>query len=105
MFELVIAFIAGWMFGTYQTAKNIRKILSKEIELEVTNSGKQDVKVFSIENHKNILYLYDVETGTFVCQGKTIEELAENSFKYKNVDIAVASDSVNVFKFKEGKVL
>ena len=93
------------MFGIYQTVKNIKGILNKEIELEVVNSVKEDVKVFNIEKHKNTFYLYEVSTGTFVCQGQTIEELAENCFKYKNVDMAVASDSVKVFKFKQGKVL
>jgi len=38
-----------------------------------------------VEKHGEFLYLFDVESENFVCQGQTVQELAQTAKTYKNI--------------------
>lgn len=60
-----------------------------------------------VEHTDNMLYLYDSQTNTFICQGKTLEELARLSKQYKNITDAMVLDtkSNTVVTFSDGKIV
>ena len=76
--------------------------LEKEMQkIEERKEGKLVYKL-TVEKHNDILYLYDRESNDFVCQGKTLEELAELCKKYKNIKHGVVLHENKVFMFVDG---
>ena len=52
------------------------------------------------------MFLYDRDANTFVCQGKSIDELAEFSKRYSGIKYAAVIDrsTDDVIAFVDGKV-
>jgi hypothetical protein len=48
--------------------------------------------------------LYDVETNDFVCQGNSLEQLAQLSREYKKIEYASVKHGDYFVAFIEGKV-
>jgi len=48
--------------------------------------------------------LYDRETNDFICQGKSLQQLAELSRKYKKIEYASVKHGEHFVAFIEGKV-
>jgi len=51
-----------------------------------------------------MIYVFEKGTDTFVCQGNSIEELAKNIFKQKQIQLAIVEHDSSVLMFIEGKV-
>lgn len=105
-----LAFQAGSMYTTYKLRELIiRDALAKGIDITAIENKieKKKTNTLIIEYDNNVMYLYDNETNTFVCQGQTVEELANLAKKYKNIEHAIVLDSKSnqVFTFADGKVL
>jgi hypothetical protein len=56
------------------------------------------------EMTKNSILLYNKDTGKFLAQAETFDELANNVFKFNNIDFAVVKHDEQLFWFVEGKV-
>jgi hypothetical protein len=50
------------------------------------------------------MYLYDHDANTFICQAKTIDELASLAMKYKNIKYAVVAHDDDMLMFVDGNV-
>jgi hypothetical protein len=74
--------------------------LIKEIELE----EEPIVEQLYIEKTNDILYLYSQEDKTFLCQAKTVDELATLAKKYNNVKYAAVMIGEEIYAFVDGKV-
>ena len=98
----IIIFILGLYFG-YQigqaiTVWKIKDIIIKEAKsqgidmsgLDDSHSLKQvdSVSQLFIERANNVLYLYDKEANSFICQASTIDELARLAKEYNNIKYA-----------------
>ena len=109
---LAIVFYIGYQVGMSVFAYRIRDILYKEarangIKIKASSLDLEDnptvAKLF-IEKANDMMYLYDYEANTFVCQANTIDDLAEFALKYKNIKYAVVANGDDMLMFVEGMV-
>jgi hypothetical protein len=116
----IIIFILGLYFG-YQigqaiTVWKIKDIIIKEAKSQgIDMSGLDDnhslkqvdsVSQLFIERANNVLYLYDKEANSFICQASTIDELARLAKEYNNIKYASVMDEQSdaIVAFIDGKV-
>jgi hypothetical protein len=116
MFEiliLLVVFGVGFFVGETTFAWRIRHIIYKEAKLqgisidgdiEDPEDTKPNIAKLFIEKANDILYLYDYEANTFVCQAKTVDELASLAQKYKNIKYAVVAHDDDMLMFIDGLV-
>ena len=76
--------------------------IDAELEKRKTEEEAQQIAKLEVEEHNNILYLYHRESRDFVCQGKSLEELATLAKKYKNITHGVVLHNQKVFVFVDG---
>ena len=108
---IVCIFALGYVAGQMVFAWKIRDIIYKEaeaagIDVESRLSGVQKIEVAKliIEESNNMLYLYEYDTDNFVCQAKTLDELAILANQYKNIKYAAVAQGETMHMFVEGKV-
>jgi len=107
---LLVVFGVGFFMGEASLAWRIRDIVYKEAKAQGINidadliDNKPNVAKLFIEKSNNILYLYDYEANTFLCQGKSIDELASLAQKYNNIKYAVVADGDDMLMFVDGAV-
>lgn len=111
---LLVIFYLGFQIGGLYVSYKLRDLIIKEAisrgieipELEKNILEKKKNKLV-IEHNDNVLYLYDFDTNTFICQGSSIEELAKLAKEYKNIEHAFVLDSQSniMFTFIDGKVV
>jgi hypothetical protein len=70
----------------------------------IVDDVKPTVAKLFIEKANDMLYLYDYDENTFICQAKTIDELASLAQKYKNINYAAVLDGDDMLMFVEGSV-
>ncbi len=119
MLELIIlglAFWLGYQTGVHTLAWRLRDLLRDaaikegiKVDqdfniLEDNQPTKPNVFKLVVEKQNDTLYLYDHKDNTFVCQGSTINELAELAIKYKNIKYASVLHGEEVVAFIDGKV-
>lgn len=79
------------------------KNLNDEDNEVVTEVSKPAVYKLEVETHGETLYLWDRENNSFVCQGKTLEELAKFAKDYKQIIYASVLYGEKVFMFNDGE--
>lgn len=108
-----ICFQAGKHWGYYKIATLLKQVAQEqgidiERELGIIKAREEELtqpeKVYKlkVEQHGDMLYLFDKESDDFICQGNTIQELCDLAKKYKNVNLAAVLHGDKVFKFKDG---
>ena len=95
----------GWYFGSayqiYIMRKTIKSLLN---QIDNPTAIKNNETTLTIEEVNNVFYVYDSETNEFICQGATIEEVAENFNKRKgNISASLVHNNTTIF-FIDGKV-
>jgi hypothetical protein len=112
MYEILIfamgAYI-GYQIGITVLAWQLRDIIIKGARAEgidISGSKETLVKQLYVEHENNMLFLYDRDANHFVCQGKSMDELAELSKRYSGIKYAAVIDrsTDNVIAFVDGKV-
>lgn len=111
--------IFGWILGQAYVAYKLRKALKKVAEdngmtLEEMADMFKDVdikgaKVINVPNlfteiAGNSIMLYSKDTGKFMGQAQTVEELAENLYKFDKIGFALVKHDSREFWFVEGKI-
>lgn len=111
--------IFGWILGQAYVAYKLRKALKRVAEengmtLEELVEAAQGVetsasKVINVPNlftevSGNSIMLYNKDTGMFMGQAKSVEELAENLYKFDKVKFALVNHDERQFWFVEGKI-
>lgn len=117
MLELIIfglGFWLGYQIGIAILSYKLRHLLYKEakkqgIVIPYENNVLEEeqlpsVSQLMVEKSNNILYLYNREDETFVCQGSTLEELAVLAKEYKNIKYAAVLHDDDVVAFVDGKI-
>lgn len=109
---LVVAFQAGKHYGYYKIVKLMKEVaeeqgldLEKELGLvkEREEQNQSDkVHKLQVEQHGDLLYLFDKESDNFICQGASVQELCDLAKKHKNVNLAAVLHGDKVFAFKDG---
>lgn len=111
--------ILGWILGQAYVAYKLRRALKKIAEengmtleemanmfQDVKKSGPNIVKVPNLftEIAENTIMLYSKDTGKFMGQAKSVEELAENLYKFEKIGFALVKHDSREFWFVEGKI-
>lgn len=120
MLELIIlgfVFYVGYNLGQIVLSWQLRHLIVREARKEgikVDNEyniiedpvDKPNVHKLVVEKTNNMLYLYDHEENSFVCQASTMEELASLAKQYKNIKYAAVMDvdGDSIYTFVDGKV-
>lgn len=107
-------FLMGFFTGEAVAMFKVRKVILKlakaagidvqgEIEkLNEENETAVKVPKLVTEVHSDIIYLYEKDTDTFICQGKTINELAQLAKDHKQILTAIVLHGNTIFAFKDG---
>ncbi len=113
------AFLLGWVCHSFYVAYKMRKIVKKIMEdnnlsLEDLDSfmddkNKRNLKIINVPNlftetAGNSIMLYSKDTGSFMCQATTVEDLADNLYKFNKVKFALVQHDSKEVWFVEGKV-
>jgi len=112
MFEiliLLVVFGVGFYVGESIFAYRIRHLIYKEakaqgIIIDLYEGNKPTIDKLFVECTDDMMYLYEYEANTFICQGKTLGELARLAQKYKNIKYAVVEHNKQMLVFVDGIV-
>jgi uncharacterized protein YxeA len=102
LLDIILILALGWVMGEFYTMyklrKNIRSYLIIQEETRPT--------VFKLETEEvdNTILLYDRDTNDFICQGNSLEQLAQLSREYKKIEYATVKHGDYFVAFIEGKV-
>ena len=104
LIDFGIVFLVGFVIGELYLAFRIRKVLEDMIE-ESYDEEEDSVEVFKLKTEiaSDSILLYD-EQGLFICQGKTIEELAVMADKYSGIKYAAVLHDAKIVMFMDGVV-
>jgi hypothetical protein len=106
-----IVFGCGYALGEFVTVHRVHTFLIRisrkagiDLEREVDNEIGNAVSVpkLSTEMVDDIIYLYDMDDKTFICQGKTIEELAKLTLDISKIEQAIVLHDKSIFVFDNG---
>ena len=110
-------FLLGWVSCHFYMAWKLRQALKKVAEdngmsldelantfLETRGIETVTVPNYFTEANGSSILLYNKDTGDFIGQASTVDELAENLYKYDKVKIAVVNHDSKNYWFVEGKV-
>lgn len=113
-------FILGWISCQFYIAYQIRKAIKKVAEdngmsfeeLANTFFKTQGIKAnvikipnYFTETNGNSILLYKKDTGDFIGQAYSIDELAENIYKFNKIKHALVIHNDEQLMFIEGKVI
>lgn len=117
MIEIICLIVGGYLgfrLGSAFALFKLKDLILREaarqgLDVDVLEKNiieKQHNKLV-IEYNDNMLYLYENDTNTFICQAKTVEELAKLAKEYKNISNAEVFDkrTSNIMVFSDGKVV
>jgi hypothetical protein len=111
---LIVVFYIGWTFGKAYQMVVIRETIKRlakhnkttvdELIIDPENVTKEDVILLSSEEINDTILIYDGITNEFICQGKTLEEAAQNFHNRKQNTIGAIIHNNNELLFRDGKV-
>lgn len=114
MLELIIIgfiFWIGYQVGISVTAYRLRDLVYREAKrrglLKEVDSELEETPLVAqlmVEKSNNVLYLYNRDDNTFVCQGSTLEEIASLAKKYNNIKYAAVMIDQEIYAFVDGTV-
>jgi len=99
---VVVAFGAGFWIGKMYVLYTLRKIIAKFI-VTIDNEVDASVHKLRTEATPDSILLYN-EQGGFVCQGKTIDELAALADKQNGIKYAAVMHDEKIVLFIDGVV-
>jgi hypothetical protein len=102
LLDIILLFALGWVVGEFYTVYKLRRNLRSFIIIE--EASKPNVYKLETELVDGTILLYDRETNDFICQGNTLEQLAQLSREYKKIEYATVKHGDYFVAFIEGKV-
>lgn len=106
---IVIGWVAGRMLMIYELRRTI--LLLKKHVKEIVKGDFSDedddedtiTPLYLIENHGANFYLFDQMNDKFICQAKTIDDLAKSFYNTAAIKKALIQYEEEFFVFLEGK--
>ena len=100
--DIILILALGWVMGEFYTRYKLLKNLRSIVIIEEVKRPN----VFKLETEEvdNTILLYDRETNDFICQGNSLEQLAQLSREYKKIEYATVKHGDYFVAFIEGKV-
>jgi len=103
LLDIILILALGWVMGEFFTIYKLHKNL-RSISIIEKEANKPNVFKLETELVDDIILLYDRETHDFICQGNSLEQLAQLSRKYKKIEYASVKHGDYFIAFIEGKV-
>ena len=114
---IAIVFYLGYIVGEavamyrlHRVMRNLAESMGINVEQELAKMKEDifDVKVVKLinletETHGDMIYLFDKEHNDFICQAKSVEELAQLAKEVKKIDKALVYHNDKKFIFVDGK--
>jgi hypothetical protein len=105
---LLSGLILGYWIGQVILIYKLKRIVKHNLELdEIVNkpsSKKTHVFKLFVEIQRDMLYLYDFDNKEFICQAKSIEDLAKLAKEYKKIEYASVLYGEEILVFINGSV-
>jgi hypothetical protein len=102
LLDIILILALGWVMGEFYAMYKLRKNLRSYLIIEETKPVVFKLETELVDN--NIILLYDRETNDFICQGNSLEQLAQLSREYKKIEYATVKHGEYFVAFIEGKV-
>ena len=102
LLDIILILALGWVLGEFYTVYKLRKNLRSILIIEEV--ARPTVFKLETELVDNTILLYDRETNNFICQGNSLEQLAQLSREYKKIEYATVKHGDYFVAFIEGKV-
>jgi hypothetical protein len=119
--EIIIlsAFITGWiscqLYIGYKIHKTLERVAKDNnmsfdqlanvlADSQSIKSSVIKVQNFFTETNSNSIMLYNKDTGKFMGQASSIDELADNLYNYDKIKFALVSHNDTLVWFVEGRV-
>lgn len=109
---LIVAFQAGKHYGYFKIVKIMKEVadeqgfdLEKELGIveDKEEKPKDVVRKLKIDVGGDILYLFDIDTDTFICQANCVQDLAKIAKERSQIIYAVVKHGDKFFAFKDGE--
>ena len=102
LLDIILLVALGWVMGEFYAVYKLRKNLRTYTIIQEENKPI----VFKLETElvDNTILLFDRETNDFICQGNSLEQLAQLSREYKKIEYATVKHGDYFVAFIEGKV-
>lgn len=107
---LSIGYAIGKIHGYYSIVKILKELAEEsgiDLEKELTKISEEDepdtVRKLKIDGAGDILYLFDNETDTFICQAECVQDLAKLAKERSQIIYAVVKHGDKFFTFKDGE--
>jgi hypothetical protein len=102
LLDIILILALGWVMGEFYTMYKLRKNLRTYLIIEEQTRPT----VFKLETElvDNTILLYDRDTNDFICQGNSLEQLAQLSREYKKIEYATVKHGDYFVAFIEGRV-
>lgn len=101
--DIILILALGWVMGEFYTIYKLRKNLRSVIIIQ-EEVPRPNVFKLETEEVDNTILLYDRDTNDFICQGTSLEQLAQLSREYKKIEYATVKHGDYFVAFIEGKV-
>ena len=102
LLDIILILALGWVMGEFYTMYKLRKNIRSYLIIQ--EETKPTVFKLETEEVDNTILLYDRETNDFICQGNSLEQLAQLSREYKKIEYATVKHGDFFVAFIEGKV-
>jgi uncharacterized protein YxeA len=102
LLDIILILALGWVMGEFYTMYKLRKNIRSYLIIQ--EETKPTVFKLETEEVDNTILLYDRETNDFICQGNSLEQLAQLSREYKKIEYATVKHGDYFVAFIEGKV-
>ena len=101
LLDIILILALGWVMGEFYTMYKLHKNIQSMIIEKPIKSNVYKLETVLVDD---IILLYDRETNDFVCQGNSLEQLAQLSKEYKKIEYASVKHGEYFVAFIEGKV-
>lgn len=102
LLDIILILALGWVMGEFYTMYKLRKNIRSYLIIQ--EETKPTVFKLETEEVDNTILLYDRDTNDFICQGNSLEQLAQLSREYKKIEYATVKHGDYFVAFIEGKV-
>lgn len=108
----LVGIILGFRYGIAHIKSKIFDFI-KEIEkdpgkfeslIKQQRVAIAEIPILVTESVEDVILLYDKNKKKFLCQGSTLDDLANNLWAYNKIAIAIVKHNDNMFWFIDGKI-
>lgn len=106
----VVCFGVGYIWAGVAFTLRFKRILEEAahevgVTLNKKDAAKLSVPLLITEQHGDMLYLFEKETDSFMCQGNSLQDLMEKLSEYKDIHLAFVEHNKKGFWFSNGEIL